>query len=401
MLYDSPTFRVSPWHLHRYLAALLILLPHTVTAQVLWSDEFNSGSAPDASVWSYDLGAGGWGNSELQEYTSDSANVRIENGHLVITAREQVLKGNRRKFTSARIKTEDKLTFQYGTIEARIMVPDLADGLWPAFWTLGNNFSSVGWPDSGELDVMEMGSASAIADGVVNRRVGSAAHWEHNGGNADYGLTYDSPTDLNGSFHTLRMEWTPDLISTYIDNNWIWSIDITSASCTDCTEFHQPHFIIFNLAVGGSYTHLSSKDVLNQNNPVGDTYADKFSGVARYTHPSERFYLEYDVRINGKRKEADLGTFSALTELPAFSTHGVRGSVVLWRTTGSTHRVGLGVTNLTNALYAEFSNAGFFRPEPERSLIATYDVIGAGSAKPTQPCSFVRSCRPISTLSAM
>ena len=130
----------------------------------------------------------------------------------------------------------------------------------------------------------------------------------------------------------------------------------------------------WSFAVGGSYTHLSSKDVLNQNNPVGDTYADKFSGVARYTHPSDRFYVEYDVRINGKRKEADLGTFAALTELPAFSTHGVRGSVVLWRTTGSTHRVGLGVTNLTNALYAEFSNAGFFRPEPERSVIATYDV---------------------------
>lgn len=256
MHHNSPTFRVSQWQLHRYIAALLILVPHAVTAQVLWSDEFNSGLAPDASVWSYDLGAGGWGNSELQEYTNDSANVRIENGHLVITAREQILKGNRRKFTSARIKTEDKLTFQYGTIEARIMVPDLADGLWPAFWTLGNNFSSVGWPDSGELDVMEMGSAAAIADGVINRRVGSAAHWEHNGGNADYGLTYDSPSDLNGSFHTLRMEWTPDLISTYIDNNWIWSIDITSASCTDCTEFHQPHFIIFNLAVGGSYTGL-------------------------------------------------------------------------------------------------------------------------------------------------
>ncbi|MDX1499719.1 MAG: family 16 glycosylhydrolase [Woeseiaceae bacterium] len=234
----------------------LFALPCVATGQVLWSDEFNSGSAPDPTVWSYDLGAGGWGNSELQEYTSDPANVRVEGGHLVITAQEQVLKGNRRKFTSARIRTENKLTFQYGTIEARIMVPDLANGLWPAFWTLGNNFGEVGWPDSGELDVMEMGSAAAIADGVVNRRVGSTAHWEHNNGYAGYGLTYDAASDLNGSFHNFRMEWTPDLISTYIDNNWIWSIDITPASCTDCTEFHQPHFIIFNLAVGGSFTGL-------------------------------------------------------------------------------------------------------------------------------------------------
>lgn len=238
------------------LGPALLGLPLAANGQVLWSDEFDSGAAPDSSTWSYDLGAGGWGNSELQEYTSNSANVKIEGGHLVISAQEQILKGNRRKFTSARIKTEDKLTFQYGTIEARIMVPDLADGLWPAFWTLGNNFSSVGWPDSGELDILEMGSAAAITDGVVNRRVSSAAHWEHNGGRADYGLSFDNPTDLNGSFHTFKMEWTPDVISTYIDNNWIWSIDISPASCTDCSEFHQPHFVLLNLAVGGSFTGL-------------------------------------------------------------------------------------------------------------------------------------------------
>lgn len=238
------------------LITTLLALPFAASGQVLWSEDFNTGTAPDSNVWSYDTGGGGWGNSELQEYTNDPANVRVEGGHLIITAQEQILRGNRRSFTSARIKTEDKLTFQYGTIEARIMVPDLADGLWPAFWTLGNNFSTVGWPDSGELDVLEMGSAAAISAGVVNREVSSAAHWEHNGGGADYGLSYVSPTDLNGSFHTLRMEWTPDLISTYVDGNWIWSIDITSGSCTDCSEFHQPHFMIFNLAVGGSFTGL-------------------------------------------------------------------------------------------------------------------------------------------------
>ncbi len=236
------------------LATVLTCLPFLASAQVLWSDEFNAGTSPDSAIWSYDLGAGGWGNSELQEYTNDPANVRVEGGHLIITALDEVLRGNRRNFTSARIKSEDKLTFQYGTIEARISVPDLADGLWPAFWTLGNNFSQVGWPDSGELDIMEMGSEAAIAAGVVNRRVSSTAHWEHNSGYAAYGLSYDSPTDLNDSFHTFRMEWTPGLISTYVDGNWIWSIDISSGSCTDCTEFHQPHFMIFNLAVGGSFT---------------------------------------------------------------------------------------------------------------------------------------------------
>ena len=254
MLHSRPSRRRAATFL--ILASVLLAVPSTAAAQLLWSEEFDSGTAPNSDVWSYDLGAGGWGNSELQEYTDDPANVRVEGGHLIITVQEQILKGNRRKFTSARIKTEDKLTVQYGTIEARIMVPDLADGLWPAFWTLGNDFSQVGWPDCGELDVMEMGSEAAINEGVVNRRVYSTAHWEHNNGNAAYGLSYDSPSDLSGSFHTFRMEWTPSLISTYIDNNWIWSIDITPGSCTDCTEFHQPHFIILNMAVGGAFTGL-------------------------------------------------------------------------------------------------------------------------------------------------
>ena len=252
------TIRRARASVHAFLLlATLLALPSAASAQVLWSEEFNAGTAPNSSVWSYDLGAGGWGNSELQEYTSAPANVRVEGGQLIITAQQQVLKGGRRTFTSARIKTENKLTFQYGTIEARIKAPDLANGLWPAFWTLGNNFSTVGWPSSGELDIMEMGSAAAISAGLVNRRVGSAAHWEHNNGNADYGLSYDSPTDLTTDFHLLRMDWTPTLVSTYIDGNLIWQMDISSTACTDCTEFHQPHFMIFNLAVGGTYTGLT------------------------------------------------------------------------------------------------------------------------------------------------
>ncbi len=239
------------------LIATLMGLPFTATGQVLWSDEFNAGTAPDSRVWTYDLGGGGWGNSELQDYTNAPANVRVEGGQLIITAQQQVLKGGRRTFTSARIKTDSKLTFQYGTIEARIKAPNLANGLWPAFWTLGNNFSLVGWPNSGEFDIMEMGAAAAISAGVVNRQVGSAAHWEHNGGRADYGLSYTSPTDLTTDFHLLRMDWTPTLVSTYIDNNLIWQMDISSTACTDCTEFHQPHFMIFNLAVGGTYTGVT------------------------------------------------------------------------------------------------------------------------------------------------
>ncbi|MBA3849021.1 MAG: hypothetical protein C0502_03370 [Opitutus sp.] len=260
----SPSLRSSIPDVFRCRLALAVLaIAGLVTsappalAQPIWAEEFNTGTTPNPAVWGYDLGAGGWGNAELQTYTSDAANVRVEGGYLIITAREQLLKGGRRNFTSARIKTQDKLTIKYGTIEARILTPNVANGLWPAFWTLGNNISTVGWPDSGEIDVMEMGSAAAISAGVVNRRVGSTAHWDYNNSHAEYGLTYDSPTNLNGTWRVYRMEWTPTMISTYIDNTWIWSIDISNPASFGGEEFHAPHFLIFNLAVGGTFTGIT------------------------------------------------------------------------------------------------------------------------------------------------
>ncbi|MCU0787218.1 MAG: glycoside hydrolase family 16 protein [Verrucomicrobia bacterium] len=235
------------------------LLPSgSVQAQnLIWCEEFNSGSAPDSSVWSYELGNGcpnlcGWGNSELQSYTSNPANVRVEGGNLIITA---LRNGN--TFTSARIKTQNKLTFQYGTIEARIKVPDLNKGLWPAFWTLGNNWNNpTPWPNCGEIDIMEMGHSSAIAAGVVNRRVGSATHWYNNGYMVS-SASLTAPLDLNGSFHTNRMEWTPAWIKFYLDNTPIFAFNIANPA-DNREEFHLPHFFILNLAVGGYYTGITT-----------------------------------------------------------------------------------------------------------------------------------------------
>ena len=131
-------------------------------------------------------------------------------------------------------------------------------------------------------------------------------------------------------------------------------------------------------SVGGSYTHLSTKDVLNENNPVGDSYGDKFQFDVGYRHPSDRFWIEYNFRHNGERKDSELsgplGTSPIGPVLPAFTVHSVRGGVTLFRRGGHTHRVGVVVSNLTDALYAEFSNAGFFRPEARRGVTLSYDV---------------------------
>ena len=183
--------------------ALIILFAggvSTACGQMVWSDEFDTGTRLDSKVWSYDLGDSGWGNQELQNYTNDAENVRIEDGKLVINIRSTGA-GASRRFTSARVRTQDKLTFKYGRIEARIKMPDLADGLWPAFWTLGNNFSEVGWPSCGELDIVEMGSGASISADVINKRVGSTAHWDNDGNYAGYGLFLDTSTDLDDDYH--------------------------------------------------------------------------------------------------------------------------------------------------------------------------------------------------------
>jgi beta-glucanase (GH16 family) len=255
----------SPFSSRQILVAA-ILLGTTLTSaplaaqQLLWSDEFDEGVAPNPEVWSYDLGANGWGNQELQEYTDDLENARVENGNLVITARETVPGTSAAAFSSARLRTQDKVMFKYGTIEARIKVPNIARGLWPAFWTLGNNFSEVGWPNCGELDILEMGWRDAVSDGNANRWVSSAAHWEDANRYAYFGRTYDPSLiesfDFYEDYHTFKMNWTPNTITTYLDDREIWTMDISPGSCNDCEELHQPHFMIINLAVGGTFTGL-------------------------------------------------------------------------------------------------------------------------------------------------
>ena len=232
--------------------------------QLLWSDEFEQTSL-DASVWSYDVGNGdnGWGNGELQVYAE--SNVAVEDGLLKIVATKE----DDDLFTSGRIKTMDKLSFKYGTLEARMQTPDVNAGLWPAFWTLGANFESVGWPAAGEIDIAELGQGLAIEEGVANQRVVSAAHWEYEGQYASYANSYDSPQDLSQDFHTYKLEWTPEKMSTYVDDNLIWEMNIGTSECLDCEELHQPHLILFNLAVGGGFTSGGSSSSSSSSSSSG------------------------------------------------------------------------------------------------------------------------------------
>lgn len=209
--------------------------------QLVMSEEFNTNGAPDSSLWSYDIGNGnnGWGNNELQNYTDNSANIKIEDGMLKITAIKQ---GS--TYTSARIQTKGKFEKKYGRIEARIKMP-YGKGLWPAFWMLGANSGTVAWPQCGEIDIMEyLGSKPTSIFGSVHGP-------GYSGGNAitkNYSLSNDR---FDNGFHVFGIEWDENYINYYVDN--VLYNQITPADVPGQWVFNQPFYIILNMAVGGNF----------------------------------------------------------------------------------------------------------------------------------------------------
>jgi beta-glucanase (GH16 family) len=178
---------------------LTLVFSNSLYAQTLvWSEEFD-GPGIDKNVLSYETGGSWFGNAELEYYTATPNNAYIESGNLVIEAKRENYGG--KSFTSARLHTSGRLFFKYGIVEARIKVPDLREGLWAAFWMMGNNYNQVGWPACSETDILEMGSQAARLAGVTNRRVNSTAHWSYNGSYAGYGTYLDAASDLNNDYH--------------------------------------------------------------------------------------------------------------------------------------------------------------------------------------------------------
>ncbi|MCB0806973.1 MAG: family 16 glycosylhydrolase [Bacteroidales bacterium] len=210
---------------------------------LVWAEEFDYTGLPDIDNWTIETGGNGWGNQELQYYTDSENNLYVDNGVLTITAREESVGG--RDYTSGRIKTENKFDFQYGRIEARIKMP-YGQGMWAAFWMLGANNSTVGWPECGEIDIVEM-----VGGTNNDNTCHSTLHWDNAGENAQYGQSYSLTSGiLADDFHVYSVEWTEQKITAFIDGTQYFEIDITPA---ELSEFHNNFFIILNLAVGGTW----------------------------------------------------------------------------------------------------------------------------------------------------
>lgn len=209
--------------------------------RLAWHDEFD-GAAIDTSSWTYDIGGDGWGNAESEFYTSRPENARLENGMLVIEARRESYKGS--KFTSARLKTQGLKTFQYGRVEARLQVP-AGQGMWPAFWLLGEDIYLKGWPNCGEIDVMEyIGREPNTIFGTI--------HGPHYSGPLGPSKSYTQAAPISDGFHVYAIEWDEKHISWFFDDQ-LYSTWTPADLGGHTWVFDHPFFIILNLAVGGGW----------------------------------------------------------------------------------------------------------------------------------------------------
>ena len=227
------------------------------TWTLIWSDEFNGpkGAVPDPSKWTYDTGGGGFGNGELQIYCAAGSNAspcstsnpnifQDGNGNLVIQARNS---GG--TWTSGRMKTQGLAQFQYGRIEARMKLP-VGAGLWPAFWMLGTNITSVGWPQSGEQDIMEW--VQSYGPSVTS----STIHGPGYSGGSGVGAKFTFPSGGridDGGYHVYGVIWSPNLIQFYRDdfNHPFFTVTPSTPGVNGQWVFNAPFFVLLNLAIGG------------------------------------------------------------------------------------------------------------------------------------------------------
>ena len=312
------------------LCLLLGISSYAQVGEVLWEENFDTFNT---DIWNVDIGDGcdqglcGWGNQELQWYAED--NVSIEpvpgesgNNALVLEARRQASNG--RGFTSGKIQSNTKLAVQYGMIEVRMRVPDLRTGLWPAAWLLGT--TSIGWPGKGEIDIMEMGHAQAertrqgFPSADLNSYVGSnlifAADAACSDGNplcaastafdVEYNTPYVASTPLNDRFVTYRLYWTSENIRfTIMDQGQEYDLYESPFVIGDeSTEFQQPFYLLFNMAVGGNFTDAAADGQVTAQLPA-KLYVD-YVRVSKYNGEGEI--------LRGNLTPPETGTLGVFTD---------------------------------------------------------------------------------------
>lgn len=235
--------------------------------KLVWEDNFDGTELNETDHWNIEVNGNGGGNNELQYYRRENVSVGTEPvtgaSCLILTARKEVYNG--KTATSGRINSMGKVYAKYGKVEARINFPYTANGLWPAFWMMGNDYSTVGWPRCGEIDIIELGQAEGIANGTQDRHLIAATHWGPSWENhPNYGKATTHSESVQGDFHLFTLIWTAKSVSMYVDLDknpdaapyYVMNIDDDSNEWAPGQYFHKPNFILFNLAVGGNFPNI-------------------------------------------------------------------------------------------------------------------------------------------------
>jgi beta-glucanase (GH16 family) len=221
-------------------------------ATTVLAQDFNgtAGTSPSATRWTAVNAGNGFGNRELETYTGRTSNVSLDGaGHLAITARQETYTGTdgfTRNYTSGRVDTHGKFEFQYGTAVARMQVP-AGQGLWPAFWALGSNIDTDGWPLCGEIDVVEnVGSEPTTAHATLHASGLAGLPWLAGG------LT-NASAPLSGGYHDYGMVWGPNAISVSLDGDTYFAVSASDIAPGNNWNFNHPFYLLLNLAVGGTW----------------------------------------------------------------------------------------------------------------------------------------------------
>ena len=270
--------------------------------KLVWEDNFNKTRLN--KVWTADVDNQGGGNRELQFYRPKNISLGKEPqtgaNCLIITAKKECYQN--KPATSGRITTYGKMTLRYGKLVSRIKMPKTENGLWPAFWMLGFDRNESKWPKCGEIDIVEMGKKTGIDKGLQDRYFNGACHWGESWNDGKYpnkGISTTNDYSLQDGFHTYTLFWTPDSIKMYLDLEKFpnvkpyFEMPIVGNNLENETSryFRKPFYLIFNLAVGGTFSEIYDINELTAfNNGDAKMYVDYVKVYQRKTG-NEEFHL--------------------------------------------------------------------------------------------------------------
>lgn len=310
-----------------------------------WQDEFN-GTTLNEAIWNIEVNGNGGGNQELQYYRRENVAIGIDpatgDNCLILTARRENFGG--KAFTSGRVTTQNKAAFRHGMLQARIKFPRTADGLWPAYWMMGNDMNKYGWPRCGEMDIVELGHSNGIRNNTQDRYFGGTLHYGPNAtaeGHQQYSQEYLAPETnpiTNDEYHIITVEWDDTNLYMYYDlesytaakkrQARYFTCDVT-ATDNDLSVgkyFQKPFFFLLNLAVGGTYPGIYNANGITALKNAGDEAHMYIDWIRVYQRDDDNNALYTYINENGEtvtniEQEPDVPpTPDNKTELSSFAS---------------------------------------------------------------------------------